>query len=120
MSRMEIISGIERRRRWSKEAKLAILAEVEEPGVRIADVARRHDIYPGQIRFWRKTLSPFDRPTSFLPVQFLDGETSGPPRSAGAKPACIEIVLRNGRGLKVPSDIECKTLASLIVCVETS
>jgi len=50
---MEIISGVERRRRWSKEAKLAILAEVDQPGVRIGDVARRHDIYPAQIRLWR-------------------------------------------------------------------
>jgi len=29
MARMEIISGVERRRRWSKEAKLAILAEAD-------------------------------------------------------------------------------------------
>ncbi|UYZ10751.1 transposase [Agrobacterium salinitolerans] len=56
---MEIISGVERRRRWSKEAKLEILAEADEPGVRIGDVARRHDIHPGQIRLWRKTFSHF-------------------------------------------------------------
>ncbi|WP_376745808.1 transposase [Sinorhizobium psoraleae] len=48
MARMEIISGVERRRRWSKEAKLEILAEADRPGVRIGDVARRHDIYPAQ------------------------------------------------------------------------
>ena len=35
MARMEIISGVERRRRWSKEAKLEILAEADQPGVRI-------------------------------------------------------------------------------------
>ncbi|UJW77585.1 transposase (plasmid) [Rhizobium sp. SL42] len=57
MARMEIISGVERRRRWSKEAKLAILAEADQPGVRIGDVARRHDIYPAQIRLWRKRLA---------------------------------------------------------------
>ncbi|WP_376741742.1 transposase, partial [Ensifer sesbaniae] len=45
---MEIISGVERRRRWSKETKLKILAEADHPGVRIGDVARRHDIYPAQ------------------------------------------------------------------------
>jgi hypothetical protein len=37
MARMEIFSGVERRRRWSKEAKLAILAEADQPGVRIGD-----------------------------------------------------------------------------------
>jgi transposase len=53
MARMEVISGIKRRRRWSDEAKLTKLAEADQPGVRIGDVARRHDIYPAQIRLWR-------------------------------------------------------------------
>lgn len=74
MARMEIISGVERRRRWSKGAKLEILAEADQPGVRIGDVARRHDIYPAQIRLWRRVLSPFDAPSSFVPVRLLDEE----------------------------------------------
>lgn len=53
MARMEIMSGTERRRRWSKEAKLRMLAEADEPGARIGDVARRYNIHPGQIRLWR-------------------------------------------------------------------
>ena len=48
MARMEIISGTERRRRWSDEAKLRILAEADEPGARIGEVARRHDIHPAR------------------------------------------------------------------------
>jgi transposase len=30
---MEIITGVERRRRWRLEEKLRIVAEVEQPGV---------------------------------------------------------------------------------------
>lgn len=41
---MEIITGVERRRRWRPEEKLRILAELEEPGVTLAEVARRHEI----------------------------------------------------------------------------
>ena len=74
---MEIISGVERRRRWSKETKLKILAEADQPGVRIGDVARRHDIYPAQIRLWRKTLSHFEASTSFFPVQLVDDVSLG-------------------------------------------
>ena len=40
---MEIITGVERRRRWRPEEKLRILAELDEPGVKFNDVARRHD-----------------------------------------------------------------------------
>ncbi len=48
MAGMEIMSCIERRRRWSDEAKLRILAEGDEPGARIGDVARQHDIHPAR------------------------------------------------------------------------
>ena len=41
---MEIITGIERRRRWRLEDKLRIIAETEQPGARVAEVARRHEI----------------------------------------------------------------------------
>ena len=120
MARMEIISGVERRRRWSKETKLKILAEADQPGVRIGDVARRHDIYPAQIRLWRKTLSHFEASTSFLPVQLVDDVSLGQTPAASPAPVFIEILLRNGRGLKVPADIERKMLASFIACVEAA
>jgi hypothetical protein len=42
--RQEILSGPERRRRWSIDEKVRILAEAEVEGSRVADIARRHDI----------------------------------------------------------------------------
>ncbi|PDT83707.1 transposase [Sinorhizobium sp. BJ1] len=103
-----------------EEAKLEILAEADQPGVRIGYVARRHDIYPAQIRLWRKSLSHFDASASFLPVQLVDEVTLGQTPAASPTPVFIKILLRNGRGLKVPADIERKTLASLIACVEAA
>lgn len=49
MGRMEILTGVERRRDWSDEEKLSTLQEAAEPDAKIADVARRHDIKPQQI-----------------------------------------------------------------------
>ena len=42
--RQEILTGVERRRRWSDEEKWRILAEVGMDGASVAAVARRHDI----------------------------------------------------------------------------
>ncbi len=42
MGRMEILTGVERRRDWSDDAKLSILEEAAVAGAKIADVARRH------------------------------------------------------------------------------
>lgn len=120
MARMEIISGVERRRRWSDEAKLRILAEADQPGVRIGDVARRHDIYPAQIRLWRQTFGRFSAPTTFLPVELVEevGLTQVP--DTPPAPLVTEISLRNGRCLKVPIDLERRMLSSLIACVEAA
>ncbi|MET3616371.1 transposase [Rhizobium aquaticum] len=117
---MEIISGVERRRRWSKEAKLAILAEADQPGARIGEVARRHDIFPAQIRLWRKMRGQADTSTSFLPVHLIDDVGAAQDPADRGTPMLVEIRLRNGRRLKVPAEIKRKTLASLIACVEAA
>ena len=124
MGRIEILSGVERRRRWSDETKLRILAEADQPGARIGEVARRHDIMPGQIRYWRKTFSAFEAPMMFAPVTVVDGGGAGrsvhagETRRAASRAEAVEITLRNGRSLKAPVDIDLKILSSLIACVE--
>lgn len=120
MARMEIMSGTERRRRWSDEAKLRILAEADEPGARIGDVARRHDVHPGQIRLWRKSFNYVDRPTVFLPVEIMEEIGVSQASTTAARPAIVEILLRNGRSLKVPVDVELKLLGPLVACVEVA
>src|SRR6516165_3355056 len=50
---MEIITGVERRRRWSSGEKLRIVAETEQPGAGIAEIARRYEISRGLLWNWR-------------------------------------------------------------------
>jgi transposase len=56
MSRVEVLSGPERRRRWSAEQKRSIVAEAFAPGASVRDVARRRDVVAGQIYRWRRDL----------------------------------------------------------------
>ncbi|HLZ05226.1 MAG TPA: transposase [Bradyrhizobium sp.] len=56
MSRVEVLSGPERRRRWSAEQKRSIVAEAFAPGASVCDVARRREVVAGQIYRWRKEL----------------------------------------------------------------
>ena len=51
---LEIISGVERRRRWSVVDKLRIVAEADEAGATVAGVARRHKISRSILWTWRK------------------------------------------------------------------
>ena len=56
MARVEVITGPERRRRWSVEQKRAIVAESLAPGAVVTEIARRAEIGPGQIYRWRREL----------------------------------------------------------------
>ena len=72
---IEIITGKERRRRWSAEDKLRIVAEAEEPGACIKAVASRHDVYPSLLFYWRRQVREgrlgTSDPTGFVPVRLL-------------------------------------------------
>jgi transposase len=50
---VEIITGVERRRNWRPEDKLRILAELNEPGAKFVDVARRNEVSRGLLWQWR-------------------------------------------------------------------
>jgi len=82
---MEIISGIERRRRWRLEEKLRIVAEAEAPGAVFALVARRHEVSRGQLWKWRTQvrsgeLTAAQPVPEFIPVRVLSGEASSAPQ----------------------------------------
>jgi transposase len=95
-----------------------IVREASVPGVVISDVARRHDIRPQQIYQWRRQLLGPELPV-FVPVSVSpalpDGASAG-----GTAAVSVKVCLRNGRSLKVPSDIDRDTLRSLIACVEAT
>ena len=54
LQRAEIITGTGRRRRWSTDAKVAIVAESFAPDASVSAVARRHDIRPSLLFLWRR------------------------------------------------------------------
>src|SRR6516165_12068677 len=57
VDRVEVFSQIQRRRRWSVDQKLAILAEAGQPGMSISYVARRHGIAPSLVFGWRRRMT---------------------------------------------------------------
>ena len=121
---MEIITGVERRRRWSLEEKLRIVAETEQPGFGIAEIARRYEISRGLLWNWRSQVRRgalrSEAPPVFLPVRTIkepangDGGGHVEPSSArgtGQVPdGKIEITLPDGTSIKVGHDVGLATL----------
>ena len=53
-NRIELITGIRRRRRWTDEEKAEIVAASLHPGVNISDVARHYGVNRGLLQTWRR------------------------------------------------------------------
>jgi transposase len=117
-SQIEIISTRERRRRWSVDEKLRIVAETHEPGASVRAVAARHDVYPNLLRTWRRLVGQgrlaAAPPACFVPVRVLESA----PAPAAVSPAVadrpaadtIEISLPDGSRVHVGRDVNLAAL----------
>ena len=56
-SKVEIITGVARRRRFTTEQKLLVVNETLQPGMSISYVARRHGLSPSLVFRWRRLMS---------------------------------------------------------------
>jgi transposase-like protein len=126
---MEIITGVERRRRWSAAEKLRIVAETEQPGAGIAEIARRYEISRGLLWNWRSlvrrgVLRP-EPQAVFVPVRMVgerpsEEPTKGAELSAGTGPNAvvadgrIEITLPDGTSIRVGQEISLVTLRRVV------
>ena len=120
--RMEIITCIERRRRWSAAEKLRIVAETEQPGAGIAEVARRHEISRGLLWNWRSqvrrgVLRP-EAQAVFVPVRVI-GEQHAEPSAAsspnaGVADSRIEITLPDGTSIRIGHNVSLVTLRRVV------
>ena len=54
MDTVEVITSVQRRRRWTAQEKQGIVEEAEQPGMSISFVARKYGIHPNQLFSWRK------------------------------------------------------------------
>ena len=120
--RDEVYLGVERRRRWCDEAKLAILHEVGRSGWTVADVARRHDITRQHIYQWRQQLKRKGLCSSEAAPVFLevdaDSMTSSVRPLSEVLEGQVRIVLRTGRELVCGVGIDDLSLRRLIGILE--
>ncbi len=56
MDPVEIVTSVQRRRRWTAEQKKALVLESDQPGMSISAVARKYEIHPNQLFRWRRLM----------------------------------------------------------------
>ena len=124
---MEIITGVERRRRWRLEEKLRIVAEVEEPGASFVAVARRHEVSRGLLWNWRQQVRRGDLVPEPMPVFVAVQIAPDPPLALPSpNPATVpvqvedtrvEITLPDGTCVRVRADVGLASLRRIMAAV---
>lgn len=95
---VEVVTRGERRRRWSPEQKLRIVAEAMQPGVVAKEVARREGIGTGLLYTWRRDLLAGIAPASPGPRLPAVVAEAPPPASLIAKEPAVSAVHAPGTG----------------------
>ena len=124
--RLEVITGVGRRRRFSKDDKVRIIEETLVAGAVVSEIARRHGLTPQQLFTWRRqarhpleaaaeTEAPafvpavIEVPSSERPVRRQEKRTRQVARTSGIIEVEIDgVTVRVGRGA------EARTVAAVI------
>jgi transposase len=120
--RGEVLAGPERRRRWSTEEKLRILAQSVAPNSSPSLTCRIHGISSGQLYTWRRQFRSGEL-TGFVPVAIAPDtppQLPSPAPVVAASPpleptgGMIEVELPTGVKLRVTGDVGEATLRRVL------
>lgn len=132
MQRVEVITSVERRRRWSLAEKERLVAASLEPGVSVSEVARAAGLHVSQLFRWRKQLCTRIEPSmevtasrdevALVPVTIVPTPTvlnpSPPPRRRRRRAGMIEIEVSGGRRVRVGGDVDAEALRRVLDVLE--
>ena len=112
--RVEVITGVGRRHRWTAEEKAWIVAESLDPATTVSAVARRYGLHVSQLFTWRQQLaaSAAREAPAFVPVVVAEGGAAAPAEMASR----IEIAL-GPVVVRVGADVDAAALRRVLEAV---
>ena len=129
--RVEVLGGLERRRRWSQDDKARIVEETLAPGAKVTEVARRNGVAASLVFTRRRQARTIEQVgPRFTPMQIaaveaveetskLLPEDNRRARSvAAARIGLIEIDLGNRRRIRVDAQVDPEALARVLDVLE--
>ena len=125
MSRVEVITSVERRRRWSKAEKERLVAASLEPEASVSEVARAAGIHVSQLFRWRKEicargnfsvapLLPVEVVPSPVPSDVQERISLPAPAQRRRSRGVIEIELEGGHRIRVDGDVDGDALRRVV------
>ncbi len=114
-TQVEVITSVERRRRWSSAEKEQLVAASLEPCAVVSALAREAGVHPSQLYKWRRQLYARQGAASgFAPVQIV-GATAVP--GLPAPVGVIEIELAGGTRLRITGAVDAATVSAAVAAL---
>jgi transposase len=104
---IEVITSVERRRRWSVAEKERLVSASLEPGASVSAVAREAGMHPSQLYGWRRQLLRGSQPAA----RFAAVRIAAEPVPVGG---LIEVEFANGSRMRITGAIDPATLTTTI------
>ena len=96
--RMEVITGVARRRRWRAEEKARIVAESYAPGASGTTVALRYGLHRNQLFSWRRQFHDSAEGRAVPPPQFVPVAIADEGEMGRIELSCAGVTIRVGGG----------------------
>ncbi len=123
IQRVEVITGLERRRQFSDEEKLRLVEEAFQPGVKATEVARRLGVDVSLLYRWRRQFfGQQPRLPAFLPITVATDapapeEVTEPAAAPAAPPAgFIEVEFATAR-LRITGPVDPALVGTVIAAL---
>lgn len=119
-AQIEVITSVQRRRRWSRAEKERIVAAALEPGAVASEVAREAGIHTSQLFRWRQQLCKREpTATAFNAVAIahepaIAALPSPSPTSTSEQPGTVEIELATGGRMRITGAVDAATVSALL------
>lgn len=127
MTTVTVLSGPERRRRWTTAEKLRIVEESLAPGASVVEVARRHDVHRNLITVWRRqartgvlACEPEPMPRRGDEVGFAAVSIASdrqPLTAASGSCGSIEIEFAAGARMRITGAVDAVTLSAVVAAL---
>jgi transposase len=112
-TQVEVITSVQRRRRWPRAEKERIVAAAMEPGAVASEVARAAGIHASQLFRWRQELCEHSRAAPvFSPVAVVSG--AGAISTLPASTAAIEVEFASGARMRLMGPVEALVVKAMV------
>jgi transposase len=116
-AQVEVITSVQRRRRWTAAEKERMVAASMEPGAVASEIARDAGLHPSQLFGWRRQLCQRreDAP-AFAAVRLAAGQVSAATALA-PPPGTIDIEFVTGARVRITGPVDASTIAAMVTAL---